>query len=117
MKKILICLILVLLFAFVANAQTKSMTGTVVDTEMGMYKWGAIIVQVGNKRYFVYTFCGLQATYCNPKIVGKVDEVGRKVKVYYSRIVRSSEGYDGEVRAIRIVEVKKSSPRKNKRKI
>jgi hypothetical protein len=44
--------------------------------------------------------------------VGKVDEVGRKITFSYSRIERGSDGYDGEVKAIRIVEVKKSKSKK-----
>ncbi len=105
MRKIAICLVLAFLFVGVSNAQTKSMTGTVVSVEAGMYAWGAIVVQVSNKKYFVYTFCGECP---NTKITGKVDEVGRKVTFFYSRIERSSDGYAGEVKATRIVEVKKS---------
>jgi hypothetical protein len=112
MRKTAICLVLAFLFIGVANAQTKSMTGTVVSVERGMYAWEAIVIQVGGKKYFVYTLCGD----CNPKIVGKVDEVGRDVTFYYLRIDRSSDGYDGEVKATRIVAVKKSKSRKNKSK-
>lgn len=108
MKKIAICLVLTFLFVAAANAQTKSMTGTVISVERGMYAWEAIVVKVGSKKYFVYTLCGD----CNPKIVGKVDEVGRKVVFSYTRIDRNSDGYDGEVKATRIVEVKKSKSKK-----
>lgn len=108
MRKIASCLIFAFLFIDVINAQTKSMTGTVVSVERGMYAWEAIVVQVSDKKYFVYTLCGD----CNPKIVGRVDEVGQKVTFFYSRIDRSSDGYDGEVKATRIVEVKKSKSRK-----
>lgn len=108
MKRIAICLFFVFLLIGVANAQTKSITGMVVSVERGMYAWEAVVIQVGSKKYFVYTLCGD----CNPKIVGKVDEVGRRVTFFYSRIVRSSDGYDGEVKATRIVEVKKSRSKK-----
>lgn len=111
MKRIVICSVFMLLFVAVANAQTKTMTGTVIDAPRGMYKWAAIVIQVGNKKYFVYTESGVS----NPRIVGVVDEVGRRVQVYYTRIVPSSDGYDGEVRATRIVEVKKSSTSSNER--
>ena len=69
-----------------------------------MYSWSAIVAQGGSKKYFVYLDCGD----CNPKIIGKVDEIGRKVTFSYSRIDAGSDGYDGEVKATRIVEVKKS---------
>lgn len=101
MKRIVICLIIVCSFVGVANAQTKSMTGTVVDIERGMYKWGGIVIKVGNKKYLVYTFSG---SYPTPKIVGKVEEVGRTVQVFYTKIEKGA--YDGEVIATRIVEVK-----------
>ncbi len=109
MRKIAICLVLAFLFIGVANAQTKSMTGTVVSVERGMYAREAIVVQVGGKKYFIYTSC----PECpNTKIMGKVDEVGRKVTFSYSRIERSSDYYDGEVKATRIVEVKKTKSKK-----
>src|SRR5215216_4193161 len=112
MKGIMICLVLLLLFSGVANAQTKSMTGTVIDNPKGMYKWEGIVIKVGNKRYFVYTF---STTLPTPKIAGKIDEVGRTVQVFYTRIVPSSDGYDGEVRATKIVEVKKPNTSTNER--
>lgn len=110
MKRIVICLVLVLLFVCVANAQTKTMTGTVIDTEQGMYKWGGIVIKVGDKKYLVYTFSG---SYRTPKTVGRVDEVGRAVQVFYTKIVKGE--YDGEVIATRIVEVKKSNTSANER--
>jgi hypothetical protein len=109
MKRIVICLVFVFLFVGVANAQTKSMTGTVIDAPKGMYAWAAIVIQVGNKKYYVPT---LGKGVPNQKIVGTVDEVGRKVIVYYTKISASSDGYDGELRATKIVEVKKSKSKK-----
>lgn len=105
MKKFVICLVFVLLLVGFANAQTKSMTGTVIDAPTGMYAWAAIVIKVGNKKYYVPT---LGEGVPNQKIVGTIDEVGRKVTVYYTKISPSSDGYDGELRAIKIVEVKKS---------
>jgi hypothetical protein len=106
MKRTGMCLVVItLLFVNIANAQTKSMTGTVIDSPRGMYKWAAIVIQVGHKKYFVYTECGLSEGYCNPKIIGNVGEVGRTVQVFYTKIV-NSQGYDGEVQATKLVEVR-----------
>ena len=105
MIKIAISLVFVLLLVGIANAQTRTMTGTVIDAPKGMYAWAAIVIKVGNKKYYVPT---LGEGVPNQKIVGIVDEVGRKVTVYYTKISPSSDGYDGEVRATKIVEVKKS---------
>ncbi len=110
MKRIAICLVFVLLLAGVATAQTKSMTGTIVSIERGMYSWEAIVIKVGNKKYLVYTTSSIYPT---PKTVGIIDEVGRKVTVSYTKSIPGSDGYDGELRATKIVEVKKSkSPKK-----
>jgi hypothetical protein len=104
MKRIVICLVVVLLFVGAANAQMKSMIGTVVDVDEGTWQWQAIVVKVGDKRYHVYTSSTGSPTL---KIVGRVDEVGRTVQVFYKKIDNSS-GYDGEVMPTKIVEVKKS---------
>ena len=107
MKRIVICLVFVLLFLGFANAQTNSVTGTVVDYTVGNSgKWAGIDLKVGNKKYFVYTE---SANLPTPKIVGKVDEVGRTVQVFYTRIVKGQPGYDGELRATKIVEIKATS--------
>lgn len=109
MKRIVICLVFVLLFVGVANAQTKSMTGTVIDRSVGNSgKWAGISIKVGNKKYFVYTESVDSPT---PRTVGIIDEVGRVVRVFYTKLV-NSPGYDGELRATKIVEVKKSKSRK-----
>ena len=98
----MICLVFVLLLVGFANAQTKSVTGTVVSVDRGMYKWETVTVKVGNKEYTVYTFCGLNESYCSPKIIGNVSEVGRRIQILYTKIV------NGEMRAAKIVEIKKS---------
>ena len=109
MKRIVICLVFVLLFVGVVNAQTKSMTGTVIERPMGMYAWAAIVIKVGNKKYYVPTLgADVLPTL---KTVGIMDEVGRRVQVFYTKIDNSSE-YDGELRATKIVEVKKTKSRK-----
>ena len=108
MKRIVICLVFMLLFVGVATAQTKTMTGTVIDNPRGMYKWAAIVIKVGDKKYFVYTESGDLPT---PRTSGVIDEVGRRVRVIYTKIV-NSPGYDGELRATKIVEVKKSRPKR-----
>lgn len=83
----------------------KSMTGTVVDYSQGNKgNWETIDIKVGNKKYVVYILAMHRPT---PRVVGTVSEVGRVVRVYYTRITKS-QGYDGEVRASRIVEIKKS---------
>jgi hypothetical protein len=81
------------------------MTGTVISLERGMYKWVAIIVKVGNKEYFVYTESGNHPT---PKIVGKVEEVGRTVQFFYTKIESGNEVFP-----TKIVEVKKSNTSSN----
>lgn len=84
---------------------TKSMTGTVVSVDPGTWRWQAIIVKVGDKEYSVYTF---SAEYAHPKIIGKVDEVGRTVQVFYTKIENGNEVFP-----TRIVEIKKTeSPAK-----
>lgn len=99
MKRIVICLFSVLLFVGIANAQTKTMTGTVVNVEYGN-KWAGIVIRVGNKKYFV------QTNYV--KTVGKIDEAGRSVQVFYTKIEKSP-GYDGELKVTKIVEIKATS--------
>jgi hypothetical protein len=107
MKRTVMCLAIVLLFVGFANAQTESMVGTVVDYTVGNSgKWAGIDLKVSNKKYFVYTE---SANLPAPKIVGKVDEVGRTVQVFYTRIVKGQPGYDGELRATKIVEIKAAS--------
>lgn len=108
MKRIVICLVfMLLLFVGVTNAQTKTVTGTVVDNPRGMYKWAAIVIKVGDKKYFVYTESGDLPT---PRTSGVIDEVGRRVRVFYTKVV-NSPGYDGELRATKIVEIKKTRRR------
>lgn len=104
MKKILICLVIVLFFVGFVQAQTKSMTGKVVSVERGMYKWAAIVVKVGKIEYFVYTESGNHPT---PKIVGNVEKVGRTVQFLYTKIENGNEVF-----ATKIVEVKKSKSRR-----
>jgi hypothetical protein len=108
MRQILVFLIIVF-FVVAADAQTKSLTGTVVDAPKGMYAWAAIVIKVGNKRYYVPT---VGKGVSRQKTVGIVDEVGRTVRVFYTKVAPSSDGYDGELRAIGIIEVKKPKSRK-----
>ncbi|HQU84320.1 MAG TPA: hypothetical protein PKY59_14380 [Pyrinomonadaceae bacterium] len=105
MKKIVICLVFVLLFVGFANSQTKSMTGTVAYYTSGASgNFEIIELEVGNKKYEVYLF---RKDLPTPRIVGTVTEVGRTVKVFYTKIVKS-QGYAGELRATKVVEIKKS---------
>ncbi len=111
MKKIVICLVLMLFFVGLSNAQTKTMIGTVVRYEGGN-RWGGIVVKVGKKEYFIQTFSVAapadpkQEVAPTPKIIGNVEEAGKTVRIYYTRIKGN------EVRATKIVEVKKSKSRK-----
>src|SRR5207237_9796531 len=103
------CLGFVLMFAVFVNAQTKSVTGTVVYYTSGASgNFEIIEVKVGSKKYEVYLF---QKDLPTPKIIGKVDEVGRTVQIFYTKIV-PSQGYDGELRATKIVEIKKTKSKK-----
>ncbi len=109
MKKFVICLCFVLLFVSFANSQTKSMTGTVAYYSTGASgNFEVIEVQVGNKKYEVYLF---RKDLPSPRIVGTVNEVGRTVQVFYTKVV-NSQSYDGELRATKIVEIKKSKSKK-----
>jgi hypothetical protein len=64
-----------------------------------------IEVQVGNKKYEIYLF---RKDLRIPIMVGTVNEVGRVVRVYYSKIV------DGELRQQRLPKSKNQNQRKNK---
>lgn len=113
------------------DAQTSSMVGRVIDTPTGVYGdgqlilfWTAIVIEVGNRKYYVPTLgkgvVGLKGVLA-VKTVGTIDEVGRTVQIFYTKIVPSSrttrlnvegkltvyDSYDGEIRATKIVEVKK----------
>ncbi len=101
MRKIAICLVLAFLFVGFANAQTKSMTGTVVSAEEGTWRYQIIGVKVGNKEYFVYTFSTLHP---EPKIIGNVREVGRTAQFFYTKIENGNEVFP-----TKIIEVKKSN--------
>ena len=106
MRRIALSLALVMLFVGLTNSQTtKSMTGTVVYYSSGASgNFEVIEVRVGNKKYEVYLF---RKDLPNPRIVGTVNEAGRTVKIFYTKIV-NSRGYDGEVRATKIIEIKQS---------
>lgn len=111
MKKIVICLAFVLFSVGIANAQ-KSVTGTVMDYNAD---WQTIDVRVGNTSYIVFTVAakGCRTTACKssanfpaPKIVGNVTGVGRKVRIYYTRII-AEHGFGPILRGVtKIVEVK-----------
>ena len=79
----------------------------------GIAGTAAIVIKVGNKRYYVVTEAVDVPT---PKTAGKIDEVGRVVRVFYSNII-NSPGYDGELKATKIVEVKKSKSRTKQGKL
>lgn len=115
MKRIGFCLVFVLLFVWAANAQTKSVTGTVTDYDAS---WKTITLKVDQRSYVVFTVtsqgcrteaCKSSVTYSAPEIIGNVTKIGQTVRVEYTRI-DSEHGFGYILRAIRIVEVKKSNP-------
>lgn len=104
MKSIVMYVVCAFLFVGVADAQTKSVVGTVVDYTVGNKgNWSTIDIKVGNKKYLVYT---LSYDKPSPKIVGKVEEVGRTVRVFFTKMSKRESGYDGELHAVKIVEVR-----------
>ncbi|MGB7208646.1 MAG: hypothetical protein WBD27_08300 [Pyrinomonadaceae bacterium] len=106
MRKIVICLACVIMLVSLVEAQTKSLTGTVIDYSQGNRgNWEAITIKVGSKKYLVYTLATHLPT---PRTVGTVTGVGRVVRVYYTRIVKA-QGYDDELRAARIVEIRNTT--------
>lgn len=103
MKKLAIIWFCIAILVGQVSAQTKSVTGTVVDhwiNNRGTSE--SVTVTVGSKRYEVFI---TRPDLRQPQIAGTVNEVGRVVRVYYTKIV-GSQGSDGELRATKIVEVK-----------
>ena len=120
MKKIAICLAFVLLLGGIANAQ-KSVIGTVLDYNTD-YKTITVNIgkslRVSNKELdgtrsivvFTRAFGSYECTpktckYPAPKIVGNVKGVGRKVRVYYTKIIEE-HGFGYILVATKIIEVK-----------
>lgn len=109
MKKIAICLVLVLLLVGLSNAQTKTMIGTVVRFESGN-RWAGVVVKVGKKEYFIQTDSAAapadpnQEVAPTAEVIGNVED-GDRVKIYYTKIVGN------EVRATKIVKIKKVKSR------
>jgi hypothetical protein len=109
MKRIVIALAFVMLTVGSAYGQSKSVTGTVVERWLNNKGTSeSITVKVGSKLYAAYI---TRPDLRQPRIVGTVNEVGRVVRVYYTRIVTSQDN-DGELRATRIAEIKKSRNQK-----
>lgn len=110
----------ILFFAFVgfATAQTKSVTGKIIDYSCTMRGWCYLTVQSGQKQYSILLESGAFAPTeqrsdgsfprppSNPKTVGKVTKVGKFVQVFYTR--QTLGGDYGDLRATRIVEIKKA---------
>ncbi len=109
-------MVFVLLFVGAANAQTKSLSGKVTAYDCTMRGWCSITVQSGQKAYSILLEAGAFApteqridgsfprSPSVPKTVGNVTKIGRVVQVFYSG---GSWEY-GDLRATRIVEIKKS---------
>ncbi len=95
-------MVFVLLFVWAANAQTKSVTGTVINIDSGASgRFEILTIKVGSKEYSTYKFSANGQKAYNPKVVGNID-VGTTVRVYYTKVV------NGELKATRIVEIRKS---------
>ena len=82
MKKIIICLVSIFLFAgFVQAQKTKTMTGVV--TRVGTSgNWGYIMIRVGNRKY------GFEDEGNNFKLkqVGDIYKIGQLITVYYKTV-------------------------------
>lgn len=110
MKRILICPAVAWWFAGASFAQTKTMTGTVIDYSQGNKgNWDGIRIKVGIQIYFVYI---TSMDYPAAKTVGTINRAGRVVQVFYTKNVSNSGDYAGAIIAAKIVEVKRSQPQK-----
>jgi len=120
MKKFAICLAFMLLLVGIANAQ-KSVTGMVIEYNTD-YKTLTVNIgkslRVSNKELdgtrsivvFTVAFGSYDCTpktckYRAPKIVGNIKGVGRKVRIYYTRIIEE-HGFGYILVATKIAEVK-----------
>lgn len=110
MKQIVIGAALVLLFAAALFAQTKTITGTVIDyTQGNKGNWEIISVKAGNKTYDVYI---TSVKYPYAKTVGEVTQVGRMVQIFYTRKPAATGDYAGAIIAAKVVEIGKPPSRK-----
>lgn len=110
MKRIGMCLALALLLVGASFAQTKTITGIVLDYSQGTKgNWENITIKVGNKTYLVYL---LSVEYPAAKTIGTVRQAGRMVQVFYTRKIADSGDYAGDVIATKVVEIRKSKPKK-----
>jgi hypothetical protein len=118
MKKIAISIVFVLLGVWTATAQTKSVTGKIIDYDCTMRGWCYVTVQTGQRNYSILLESGAFAPTEQrsdgsfprppsvPKKVGNVTKVGRFVQVFYTQ--QTLGGEYGDLRATRIVEINKS---------
>lgn len=116
--RITFILMIALAFSMTARAQTKLITGKVIDYNCTMRGWCSITIQSGARQYDVLIESGAYAPTeqrpdgsfptppKNPKTVGNVTKVGRFVQVFYTR--QTEYGLE----ATKVVEVKKSKSRK-----
>ncbi len=110
MKRILICLAFVTMLSGASLAQTKTLTGTVINYSQGNKgNWETITIKAGSKTYLVYIN---SVDYPAAKTVGTVNRAGRVVQVFYTRNIAKSGDYAGAVIAARIVEIKQLKVRK-----
>ena len=112
MKRIVICLAFVMLLSGASFAQTKTLTGTVINYSQGNKgNWETIDVKTADKTYLVYI---LSVDYPAAKLSGTVKQAGRTVKVFYTRNIAKSGDYAGDVIATKVVEIRKPKAKKNK---
>lgn len=120
MKKFAICLVFILLSVGIVNAQ-KSVTGTVLEYNND-YKTITVNIgkslKVSNKELdgtrsiviFTKAFGSYECTpktckYSAPKIIGNVKGIGRRVRVYYTKIIEE-HGFGYILVATKIAEIK-----------
>ncbi|HEY5885921.1 MAG TPA: hypothetical protein VIT88_14620 [Pyrinomonadaceae bacterium] len=120
LTRISFILMIALAFSMTANAQTKSITGKVIDYNCTMRGWCYITIQSGSKQYEILIESGAYAPTeqradgsfptppKNPKTVGNVTKVGRFVQVFYY----TRQTQYGDLEATRIVEIKRSKSKK-----
>lgn len=124
MRQILIVLAVLALLSASANAQSKSVEGTVTELHDGGDFKGLSVnvgkslprgnyVADGSKSFFVFTTasrgcrtpkCTSAIHYRAPKIEGSISKVGQRIRVHYSRI-DDEHGFGWILRATKIVQI------------
>ena len=126
MKKFVICLLFTLSFVGFAEAQkVKTITGTVEKVILSN-RWTGIVIKVGDEKYVVQTgfmpSAGDQMrgdkVGWSVRLVGNVEEVGRKVQVFYTKkdcTIELEDDVPCFLKANKIIAVKKQSKSSKKK--